>query len=284
MKTSERMASDLDLRNRSESTKKSYLKRAKALVRYYMRPAELLGEEEIRAYLHHRDQRVKPNTLGVDVAAIKFLYDVTLDLPEVVRRIQRPKVPRPPLPDILSGTEVLQVLAAVESIKHRTILTTVYGAGLRIKEACMLCPKDIDSKRMLIKVRNAKGGKDRYVMLATSLLDTLREYWKATRPRGLWLFPGRNPDAHINPNAVRAELRRAVEKLDLTKRVTPHVLRHCFATHLIETGVDIRTVQAILGHSSIRSTHLYTQVSKAHVARTKSPLDKLGTKEGEVLG
>lgn len=282
-KTMKRMAADLELRNLSKGTKDSYRKRVRAFLEYFNRPAELLGEEEARIYLLDRKQRVQPSTLGVDIAALRFLYEVTLERPGVVARIPWPKVPKK-LPDILSGSEVIQVLAAIESFKHRTILTTAYGAGLRIHEACSLHPKDIDSKRMLIKVRNGKGGKDRYVMLAKNLLESLREYWRVTRPRGPWLFPGQKPDTHITPDAVRAELRKALKKLDLTKRVTPHILRHSFATHLIETGVDIRTIQAVLGHNSIRSTQLYTQVSTAHVARIESPLDKLGTKEGRVLG
>jgi site-specific recombinase XerD len=137
---------------------------------------------------------------------------------------------------------------------------------------------------MLIKIRNGKGAKDRYVMLAENLLLGLREYWKAERPPRPWLFPGQKPNTHIGPDAVRNALGKAVEVTGLTKRVTPHVLRHSFATHLLETGADIRTVQVLLGHNSIRTTQLYTRISAAHVARTKSPLDQLGTKEGEVLG
>ncbi len=282
-KTRERMAADLDLRNLSKRTKESYLKRVRAFVRYFMVPAERLGEAEVRTYLLARKEKVQPSTLGVDIAALRFLYEVTLERPNVVARIPWPKV-RKSLPDILSGSEVIQVLAAVKSFKHRTILTTAYGAGFRIREACSLQPADIDSKRMVIKVRNGKGGKDRYVMLAQNLLDSLREYWRVTRPRGQWLFPGQKTGTYITPDAVRNALRESVKKLDLNKRVTPHILRHSFATHLIETGVDIRTVQVLLGHGSIRSTQFYTRISTAHVARTKSPLDRLGTEEGKVLG
>ena len=282
-KTKDSMTAELELRNYSESTKESYLKRARAFVQFHMRPAEQLGAEDVRSYLIHRKQTVHPSTLAVDVAALKFLYKDVLHRPDVVERVRRPKIPKH-LPDILSGREVIQVLAAIDSLKHRTILTTGYGAGLRLAEACSLRVTDIDSKRMVIKVRHGKGGKDRYVMLSPNLLDGLRAYWKVTRPTGSWLFPGGKPGTHITTNAVGAVMRKAVKRLDLSKKVTPHVLRHSFATHLVETGVDIRTIQAILGHKSISSTQLYTRVSMARVAGTTSPLDLLGTKAGEVLG
>ena len=281
--TRDKMIADLVLGNYSNSTRDAYLRIAKAFIKYYRRPADELGEHEVRTYLLNRLETVQPATVSVDQAALKFLYEVTLDRPEVVTRIPWPKVPKH-LPDILAGSEVMALLTAIESLKHRTILTAAYGAGLRITEACSLGIDNIDSKRMLIKVRKGKGNKDRYVMLAENLLVWLRTYFKATRPPRPWLFPGEKPGTHIGPGAVRAALRKAVDQVGLTKRVTPQVLRHSFATHLVETGTDIRTVQVLLGHSSIRSTQLYTRVSTAHVARTKSPLDRLGTEEGKVLG
>lgn len=221
--TRDKMIADLELGNYSKNTRDAYLRIAKSFVKYFMRPADQMGEHEVRTYLLNRRKTVKPGTLGIDLAALKFLYDVTLDRPEVVARIPWPKVPKP-MPDILAGSEVILLLAAIESPHHRTILMTAYGAGMRIREACSLRVDDIDSKRMLIKVRNAKGGKDRYVMLADNLLLGLREYWKATRPPKPWLFPGQKPQSHIGPDAVRAALKKTVEKVGLTKRVTPHVL------------------------------------------------------------
>lgn len=279
----DRMAQDLALRNLAGSTRQSYLSRTKAFVRHFMIDPRKMGEHEVRTYLLNRSLTVQPATVAVDLAAIKFLYSVTLDRPEVVVRIPSPKVPKK-LPDILAGSEVVALLAAIESLMHRTIMTVAYAAGLRVFEACALKHEDIDSARMLIKVREAKGSKQRYVMLAQNLLLGLREYFRVTRPPRPWLFPGQKPDSHIGPNAVRKALRKAVEQVGLTKRVTPHVLRHSFATHLLETGADIRTIQVLLGHASIRSTQLYTRVSTAHVARTTSPLDRLGTEQGEVLG
>ena len=164
------------------------------------------------------------------------------------------------------------------------VVTTAYGAGLRVSEACRLQVQDIDGKRGLIHVRLGKGGKDRYVMLSQRLLGLLRQYWVAVRPSGEWLFPGRKPGKPLTPSAVRRALNVAVKAAKLKKRVTVHVLRHSFATHLLETGTDIRLIQVLLGHASIRTTARYAQVSTTHIGRVKSPLDLLGTKQGAVLG
>lgn len=282
-KTRDRMAQDLKLRNFRESTQQKYLGIAFNFIKYYRRPAEQLGEHEVRAYLLNRLDRLQPSTVAVDHAALTFLYSITLDRPEVVVRIPSPKVPKK-LPVVLAGTEVVDLLAAVDDLMYRTILTVAYGAGLRIFEACALQQQDIDSKRMVIKVRDGKGQKDRYVMLAQNLLVGLRAYFRAVRPKPPLLFPGQKPGCPITTGTVRRALHEATEKAELTKPVTPHVLRHSFATHLLETGADIRTVQLLLGHASIRSTQLYTHLSTAHIARTKSPLDRLGTEEGKVLG
>jgi site-specific recombinase XerD len=217
------------------------------------------------------------------VAALRFLFAVTLKRPEVVATVPWPKVPRK-LPDILSGEEVERLLSAVRSLKHRALLMTAYGAGLRISEACTLEVGDIDSKRMMIHVREGKRGKDRYVMLSQKLLDTLRLHWRRLHPRGRYLFPGAFPGAPITPSAVSLVLRKAVAAAGLTKRVTFHALRHGFATHLLEAGEDIRTIQRLLGHTSIQTTARYTAVSKAHIARTRSPLDMLGTPAARAFG
>jgi site-specific recombinase XerD len=161
---------------------------------------------------------------------------------------------------------------------------TTYGAGLRIGETCSLEIGDIDSKRMVIRIRDGKGGRDRYAMLGDRLLEGLREYFRLVRPAGPHLFPGERPGTAVSPDSVRAVLKKAVVKAGITKHVTPHILRHTFATHILEAGVDIRTIQALLGHRSIRTTQIYAQVSTDTIRRTKSPLDLLGTKKGEVLG
>lgn len=194
-----------------------------------------------------------------------------------------PKVPRS-LADILSGKEVDALLAAVEPLRSRMVVSTAYGAGVRIDEGCSLPVEDIDSWRMLIHIRRGKGNKDRYVTLPERLLHSLRAYWILERPQGGYLFPGQAPGSDVAHESVCEALRAAVIKCELHKRVTPHILRHCFATHTLESGTDLRIVQALLGHASIRTTALYVRVSKALVARSRSPLDLLGTKNGEVLG
>jgi site-specific recombinase XerD len=186
-------------------------------------------------------------------------------------------------PDILSGSEVEQLLDAVPTLIPRMALTTAYGAGLRKSEVVQLRVEDIDGKRKLIHVRLGKGGKDRYVMLADRLLEGLRQYWLKVKPQG-WLFPGKKPGTHLHSDSLRWAIKTALKKTKMKKRVTPHVLRHSFATHLLEAGNDIRVIQVLLGHSSIRTTARYTQVSSRHIASTKSPLDLLGTPRASALG
>jgi len=278
------MERDLKLKNLAEGTRKEYLRCCCGFVRYHMRSPRELGEGAIKEYLAHLLMKgAGPETLKMNVAGLKFLYGVTLDRPKVAERLLWPKVPHKKA-DILSGSEVLKLLGVVRSLVCAMVLTTAYGAGLRISEACRLRVEDIDSKRMLIHVRLGKGGKDRYVMLSPRLLMALRRYWAEVRPTGPWLFPGRKQGTHLSPAAVQMALRKAVKAAKLKKRVTPHSLRHAFATHLLETGNDIRLIQALLGHASIRTTARYAQVSRTLVARAKSPLDLLGTQAGAVLG
>jgi integrase/recombinase XerD len=281
----ERMEADMELKGFARTTRKDYLMRARHFVAFYRRSPEHLGQEEVRNYLLHlvKEHGVRVTTVRMYVAALKFLYVVTLKRPEVVAAIPWPRVSRT-LPDILSGEEVERLMSVVRSLKHRAIFMAAYGAGLRISEACTLEVGDIDSKRMIIHVRQGKRDKDRYVMLSPKLLETLRLYWRRSRPRGRYLFPGIFPTAPITPSAVQLVLRKAVAAAGLTKRVTCHSLRHGFATHLLEAGEDIRTIQKLLGHSSIQTTSRYTAVSKAHIARTRSPLDMLGTPAARAFG
>jgi len=283
--TRDRMQVDLELALYAEGTKKQYLRCADIFVGHYMRPPSELGETEVRCFLLHlqKVQRLGPSRLKTYVAALRFLYTKTLRRPEVVETLPWPRIPKS-LPEILSGSEVEQVLGAISSLRHRTILSAAYGAGLRIGEACRLGCSDIDSARMVLRVRKGKRGKDRYTMLSKRLLVLLREYWKAARPPADPLFPGGGAGGVVTSNAVRDALRRALASLNITKRITPHVFRHSFATHLLEGGADLRTVQLVLGHSSILTTARYTHLSKAHIANTASPLDRLGTEEGKALG
>ncbi len=280
-----KLGQDMQLANYRPSTMKAYQRCVERFLAHYRRPVAKLREEEIRGFLLHliNEKKAGPENEKMHLAALRLFFETTLGRPEEVVRIPWPKVPRR-LPDILSGTEVEKLLLAVDPPKYRAVVVATYAAGLRIGEGCSLQTSDIDSKRMLIHIRNGKRGRDRYVMLAQQLLVLLREYWKLTRPTGPYLFPGQEAGASVSPTAVRCALRVAVEKTGLTKRVTPHTLRHAFATHLLETGTDIRTIQVLLGHSSIRSTTIYTRVSTQHIGRVMSPLDRLGTKEGAVLG
>lgn len=286
-KVKSRMEADLRLANLRPSTQETYLRHATSFVRYHMRSPDEMGWEEVREFLvHKRDvDGIAPSTQKVYVAALKFLYSKTLDKPEVMRPWCMPKVPER-LPVVLSGREVEALLGAVRGLKYRAVLMAAYGAGLRVGEACKLRIEDVDSQRMLLRVHDGKGGQQRYVMLGQRLLVALRAYWLASKPKpaGPYLFPGRQPDQPLAKESVRKVLSSAVKQAGITKEVTPHSLRHSFATHLLEAGTDIRTIQVLLGHKSIQTTTRYAQVSTRLLARTTSPLDLLGSAGADVLG
>jgi len=279
------MQADMKLKGFAPSTQKEYLLRAHHFAKFFKRSPAEMSEAEIRHFLLYlvNEKKVSPATHHIYVASLKFLYSTTLNRPEEVMNIPWPKRPRT-LPDILSGDEVERLLQSIHSVKHRAILMTAYGAGLRVSEVCVVQIPDIDSQRMLLHVRHGKNYKDRYVKLSERLLLFLRFYWKKARPAGSYLFPGRDPQKPITPDGVRWGLRKAVAKAGLTKRVTPHCLRHGYASHLLELGEDIRTIQRMLGHASIHTTARYTKVTAKHLGRTKSPLDLLRTKKGKLLG
>jgi len=205
--------------------------------------------------------------------ALRFFYAVTLGRKEAIENIISAREPiKQPL--VLSAEEVARFLEAVPALRDRVALVTAYAAGLRVGEVSRLKPSAIDSKRMLILITGGKGGKDRYVMLSPRLLSILRSYWCLARPRH-WLFPGRNPDDPVNVATLQEACRKARQHAGLDKRVTAHVLRHSFATHLYERGTDIRLIQVLLGHARLSSTERYTQVAANLIARTRSPLDDL---------
>lgn len=280
----DRMLQDLMLAGYSPSTVRVYLHYARSFAKHFMRSPAEMGQDEVREYLLHLldVRKLSHDTYRQAHAAIKFLYTVTLDRPVEVQTIPRHRRQRP-LPDVLSGTEVDAVLGAVRNPKYRVALMTIYAAGLRVSEACRLRVTDIDSKRRVIHVHLGKGAKDRYVMLSERLLVALRQYWKISHPRD-YLFPARHSRNHIDPASVRATLACAASKVNITKKVTPHILRHSFATHLLELGESIRVIQALLGHAHIDATAGYTSVSSQHIQRVRSPFDVLGTAEASVLG
>jgi site-specific recombinase XerD len=281
----ERMLDDLRLKGYREITQSCYLRCVQRFADYHRRSPAVMGEREIRDFLLHlvEEKGLAPATHCMHVAALKFFYRVTLRRPQEVETIPYPRVPKR-LPDILTGTEVERLLSCVTSIKYRAICSVAYAAGLRISEVCALRAADIDSGRGLIHVREGKGGKAREVMLSERLLGLLREYWRIVRPPDEWLFPSNgSAHRHVHDRTVRTALYQAARAARLKKRVTPHLLRHTFATHLLETGVDMRTIQLLLGHSSFKSTQRYARVQAEYLRRVKSPLDLLGKPEGEVL-
>lgn len=280
----DRMKADLALAGYRPSTCAIYLQHAQRYAAHYWRSPAVLGEDEIRGYLLHQIEHRK---VSVELyrqmrAALIFLYAVTLKRAAEIEHLPVRRRPKP-LPVVLSGTEVQRVLDAVDEPKYRAALMAQYAAGLRISEACRLQPKDIDAKRMVIHVRDAKGGRDRYTVLAQRLLETLRDCWRTHRSAD-WLFPAPTKTGHISDQSMRNAFRAAAVAAGITKKVTPHVLRHCFATHLLESGVDITVVQSQLGHASLAATQIYAHISVEHVGRVKSPLDLLGTPAAQVLG
>lgn len=284
----DKMIEDLKLKGLSTETKRAYLGCARAFAAHYHRSPAAMGEAEVRQYLLFLvdEKKVKPATHRMHVAALSFLYGATLGRPEVMANIPWPKVPKS-LPDILSGSEVETLQSSIKSPKYRAVLMVAYGAGLRVSEACSLRIDDIDSKRKLIHVRSGKGNKDRYVMLGDRVLELLRAYYVHAKPKGPYLFPAGKNGSRLTPTtdkAVREALKKVREKAGINKRITPHTLRHAFATHLLEAGGDVRTIQFLLGHSSLRSTERYTHLSKEYIGQLKSPLDLLGTEAGRVLG
>ena len=275
-KLHDQMEGDLILKAYSPHTIRAYLRAVQQFVRHYMRSPEEMGETEVRNFLLYlvRDRQASPATQDMYVNALKFLYTITLKRPEAVKGISHPKRPKT-LPVILSPEEVLRVFAAIRAVKYKAIIATAYAAGLRISEVCALQVSDIDSQRMRIHVRSGKGKKDRYVMLGESLLALLRQYYQAVRPKGAYLFPGQKPQQHISTTAVSLVLRKVIRETGLSKKVTMHTLRHCFATHLLEAGTDIRILQVLLGHSSIRTTLRYTHITDRLIQKLVSPLDMI---------
>jgi site-specific recombinase XerD len=270
------MLEDMQVRNFSPHTQTSYVQHVSRFARHFHRSPESLGPEEIRAYQLHliTDRKLAISSVLITVAALRFLYTVTLKRTwRVADIIPAPKKPQH-LPIVLSPEEVLQFLACVPGPKHRAILTTCYAAGLRISEVLHLRPTDIDSRRMVIRVAQGKGQQDRYVMLSPKLLELLRTWWRVARPT-TWLFPGDRPEQSLSKYAVEKACRKARRRGRIPKPITPHLLRHAFAVHLLETGTDVRTIQLLLGHRSLATTARYLRIATSTVCATTSPLDWL---------
>lgn len=271
----DRMERDLTLRGVSPSTRRTYLYHARNFAAHYMRSPELLGATEIKDYLMYLMQveQVCHGTFRQHLAALKFLYKVTLGRPWEVGQIPYPKHHKK-LPVVLSLEEVTAILAALHHPKQRAVLMTAYAAGLRISEVCRLKVSDIDSRRMVIRVCDGKGSKDRDTLLSPRLLKILREYWKLERPTD-WLFLNHYGKGPIPKENVRNAFKDACRKAGITKRATPHTLRHSFATHLLDAGTELVVIQALLGHASYKTTLRYIHLSTRHLETTQSPLEHL---------
>ena len=271
----QRMLQDMGIRNLAENTQLSYLQQVAAFANHFHRSPEALGPEQVRAYQVHlvEDRKLAASSICIAVSALRFLYKVTLKRPWAPDEIPMPKKPFK-LPVVLSPAEVLHFLSCVGNLKHCTILTTTYAAGLRISEATHLKVVDIDSQRMVLRVDQGKGRKDRYVMLSARLLCDLRSYWSVGRPKA-WLFPGDTPDRPITRDAVGQACQKAHRACGINKPITPHSLRHAFATHLLESGTDVRRIQLLLGHRSLATTSRYLKIATSTVCATVSPLDLL---------
>lgn len=271
----EKMLAELQLRGITPRTQTAYLREIANLEKYFKKSPEELGEEEVKEYLVHmlEDRGLSSGTYKYYAAGIKFLYRTTLNRGEVVEKIKYPKA-KIKLPVVLDLSEVRTMLSVMENLKHRAVLTITYSAGLRVSETAHLKVTDIDSKRMMVRVRQGKGGKDRYTILSKTTLECLREYWRAYRPKD-WLFEGQKEGSHICYTSIRNIFVEAKERAGITKPVGPHSLRHAFATHLIEAGTSLHHVQLLLGHKSPKTTTVYLHVSKMNLAQVCSPLDSI---------
>jgi site-specific recombinase XerD len=268
------MIEDMTVRNLSPATQRWYIHAVAKFSQYFGCSPDQLDLENVRAYQVQLVARgISWPALNQIVCALRFFYGTTLGRTELPERIAYAREPRK-LPLVLGADEVVRFLEAVPGLKSRTALTTAYAAGLRASEAVRLKVGDIDSSRMMIRVEEGKGAKDRYAMLSPQLLTILRGYWRLARPRQ-WLFPGRDESRPVDPQVLHAACRSACKAAGLAKRVTVHTLRHSFATHLLEAGTDIRIIQVLLGHSNLSTTARYTRVASTTIRNTASPLDRL---------
>lgn len=278
----ERLAQDLEIRGRSARTQDAYVACVKNFVAHFDRPPGKLGLEHIREYqlflIHERG--ISWSYFNQIVCALRFFYNVTLGRGWDIDKLPYQKRERR-LPEILSSEEVVGMLAATDRLRDRAILMALYGAGLRLGEVRNLCVTDIDSGRMVLRIVSGKGRKDRYVRLPDALLRELRVYWRAHRPDGPLLFPGKRPDLPLSDGAFQKVVKTAARRAGITKRITPHSLRHAYATHHLEQGTNLREIQLLLGHRSLNSTAIYLHVARNTVAAAASPLDGLPVVPGK---
>jgi len=271
----EKMQQDMVIRNYSPRTIEAYQWHVRQFMQFYPQGLDSIGEEEIRRYLYHAKsvKKYSSSNLSQSFSAIKLLFCDTLKMPLELKSLKGPRRGRK-LPVVLSGEEIKQLFAAVDNVKHRLILMTAYSAGLRLSEVIHLKVSDIDSSRMLIRVEQGKGKKDRYTLLSEPLLYRLRDYWRLYRPR-LWLFPGHDPNKPLCDTSIQKVFQRARLKAGIRKPASIHTLRHCFATHLLEQGVDLFTIKELLGHSTIMTTLQYLHLQQNKRSTIVNPIDHL---------
>ena len=271
----QRMIDDMTARRFSEATRKDYVRHVRTFAVFLGRSPETATHEDLRRFqLHMAQQRISPGSINAAIAALRFFFTVTLERPDLVRPLRIVTEPRK-APVVLSPEEVARLLEAAPGVKYKAALSVAYGAGLRVSEVANLKVSDIDSQRMTLRVEQGKGQRDRYVMLSPQLLELLRDWWRAARPQ-VWLFPGQNPINPVTPRQLNRAVTAAKNLAGISKRISPHTLRHSFATHLLEQGVDIRVIQVLLGHAKLETTALYTRVAVNTVRDIESPLDRLG--------
>jgi len=269
----QKMLEDMKLRRFAPNTQESYVSAVAGLAKYYNQSPDLIDKEKIQAYLLHltEERKLSWGTCNIVVSALRFFYTQTLGIDSMHVGIPSMKT-QTKLPEILSVEEITRLFQCTRNLKHRAILMTTYAAGLRVSEVVNLRLKDIDSGRMTIRVCQGKGNKDRYTILSNRLVTELRTYWRKCKPR-FWLFPGSFPDRPMTRHGAERIYCSAKEKAGITKGGGIHTLRHCFGTHLLEAGVDLRTIQLLMGHSSITTTTRYLRIISKKLTATKSPLD-----------
>jgi|TARA_Y100000294_G_scaffold75067_1_gene70733 site-specific recombinase XerD len=272
------LADDLGRQNYSPKTRKAYCFCVGAFLKHHRSlQADQLNLDHVRTYQLYltKKKAVSPSYFNQAMSALKFFYSITLEQEWNVKRVPCKRKPKR-LPVVLDKEEVLALFRATTNLKHRTILMTIYGCGLRLNEVRHLEIRDIDGKRMMVHVRMGKGNRDRYVMLSRRLYKALRLYWAKTVPHPQrWLFPGKNPEQPVSRTTIQEIFTKARKKAGITKRASVHTLRHSFATHLLEDGTNLIVIQRLLGHRSLRSTLIYVHVARTMVASAKSPLDTL---------
>jgi integrase/recombinase XerD len=270
----QRMIEDMTVRNFVEKTRNDYIRQVKTFTAFLGRsPDQAIPEDLRRFQLHQTQTGVRPPSINGSVAALRFFFTVTLDRPEMARHLTFVREPRK-MPAVLSPEEVARLLEAAPGPKYKAALSAAYGAGLRVSEVVTLKVSDIDSERLLLRIEQGKGRKDRFAMLSPQLLDLLRDWYRIARP-AVWLFPGRDPMLPLTTRQFARAVHAAANMAEIKKRVTPHTLRHSFATHLLEQKTDVRLIQVLLGHAKLDTTMLYTQVATNVIRAVMSPLDRL---------